>query len=95
MNTDHRPLSRRHATQGAGSSAWTHALIWVLLAVAALLLVGFIAVVDGITQRGELRRVQQRGPGFLLVTDALRTPSVDGPRLPSRTGERLGGRQAR
>jgi hypothetical protein len=92
MNTDHRLLSHRHGTQGAGNSAWTHALIWVLLAVAALLLVGFTAVVDDITQRGELRRAQQRTSGSLLVPDELSSPSVDVVRLLSMTGEKLAGR---
>jgi hypothetical protein len=87
MNTQHRLLSRRHATQSAGKSGWTHALIWVLLALAALLLVGFIAVVDGIGQGAELWRLEQRTLHSLSVTDTLR--------LLSSTGERLGASRTR
>jgi hypothetical protein len=36
-------------------AGWADALIWVLLAVAALLLAGFTAVVSDITERGSRR----------------------------------------
>ncbi|MBT9462748.1 hypothetical protein [Hydrogenophaga sp.] len=46
-----------------------HALIWLLVACAALVLMGFIAVLNDSTQRGEQRRVQQRATGSLLLAD--------------------------
>ena len=92
MNTDHPLSPRPQSSHAAASSIWAHALIWVLLAVAGLLLVGFTAVVDDITQRGELRRVEQRASGSLLVPAELRTPGVDVVRLLSMTGEKLTGR---
>lgn len=46
-----------------------HALIWLLVACAALVLMGFIAVLNDSTQRGEQRRVQQRTTGSLLLAD--------------------------
>ena len=48
-----------------------HVLIAVLLAVAAMLLVSFMAVLDDMNQRGEMRRLQQRTTGSLLLTDEL------------------------
>ena len=74
------------------SSAWTHALIWALLAVAGLLLVGFTALVDDITERGELRRLQQRSSGTLLLPDELKARGVDVMRLVAMTSDKLAGR---
>lgn len=92
MNTDHRLSPDSRPKQTADSSVWTHALIWVLLAVAALLLVGFTAVVNDITERGELRRVQQRASGSFLPLDELQAQGVNVARLLSITGEKLAGR---
>jgi len=92
MNTDQRLLPPRRPTHGGESSVWTHALIWVLLVVAALLLVGFTAVVSDITERGELRRAQQRASGSFLPLDELKKQGVDVARLLSMTGEKLAGR---
>lgn len=93
MNTDHSLLPHSRPKPGAESSIWTHALIWVLLAVAALLLVGFTAVVNDITERGELRRAQQRASGSLLPSPSdLQAHGLDLSRLLSMTGEKLAGR---
>jgi len=66
--------------------------VWVLLVVAGLLLVGFTAVVDDITQRGELRRVQQREAGSLTLPSELQSGAIDARRLLSLTGDKLAGR---
>lgn len=92
MNTDSRLSTDSHPQQVPDGNVWTHALIWVLLAVAALLLVGFTAVVNDITERGELRRVQQRASGTFLPLDELQAQGVDVARLLSITGEKLAGR---
>jgi hypothetical protein len=92
MNTNQHLLPPRRPIQTAEGSVWTHALIWVLLVVAALLLVGFTAVVKDATERGELRRVQQRASGSFMPLDGLPTRSVDAARLMSMTGEKLSGR---
>jgi hypothetical protein len=78
--------------KNTGTSAWAHALIWVLLAVAGLLLVGFTAVVNDITERGELRRLHQRSSGSLLLPEEPKAGAVDAARLLSMTSERLMGR---
>jgi hypothetical protein len=93
MNNNNSLLPHSGPEQNADRSIWTHALIWVLLAVAALLLVGFTAVVNDITERGELRRAQQRASGSLLPSpNALQTHGVDVARLLTITGEKLAGR---
>ncbi len=92
MNTDNRLLPDSRRKRAADRSVWTHALIWVLLAIAALLLGGFTAVVNDITERGELRRVQQRAAGSFLSLDALQAQGVDVARLLSIAGEKLAGR---
>lgn len=72
-----RLLSRRTPIHASVSSTWTHALIWLLITVAALLLVGFTAVAEEITQRGELRRTQQGVSGSLMLPDELITIDVN------------------
>lgn len=92
MNSPHRPPPRRHSTHASGAGAWAHALVWVLLVVAGLLLVGFTAVVHDITQRGELRRVQQRESGSPMQPDEPSSPGIDAMRLLSMAGDKLAGR---
>ena len=92
MNTHNPLLSDRDGAPTDKTDQWSHVLIWVLLAVAALLLVGFTVLVDDITQRGELRRVQQRESGSWVLQDNLPIPDVDVLRLLSITGEKLAGR---
>ena len=67
MNAPQRLLSYRTFLLGNWTDAWSQALMWVLLAVAGLLLVGFVSVVEDITQRGEARRAQEH----LSTTSAL------------------------
>ncbi len=92
MNTDHRLRSRRDPTLAAGKNIWAHVLIWVLVTVAAVLLVGFTALMDDITQRGELRRLQQRVSGSLMLPDEPHTFGVDVVRLLTMTGDKFAGR---
>ncbi len=92
MNTPSNPAAQRNPTHVSWTGTWAHALTWVLLAVAGLLLVGFTAVVDDITQRGEQRRVQQRASGSLLLPDELQARGVDVLGLVALTGEKLVGR---
>ena len=92
MNTNQPFLPPRRPTQTAEGSVWSHALIWVLLVVAALLLVGFTAVVKDITEQGELRRAQQRATGSFVPLDELQTQGVDMARLLHMTGQKLVGR---
>jgi hypothetical protein len=82
------PRNARH-TDTPWFAGWAHALIWVLLAVAALLLVGFTAVVSDITERGELRRLHQRSSGLLLQPDELAARGMDVARLVALTSEKL------
>lgn len=89
MSTQKRLMSRRTLTQAAWSSTWTHALIWLLLTTAALLLAGFTAVADDITQRGEQRRLHQSVSGSFLLPDEQRTPGEAVMRLLSVTGEKV------
>lgn len=53
-----------------------HLLIAVLLAVAALLLMTFMSLLDDMNERGEQRRLQQRTTGSLLLIDELGVPGV-------------------
>lgn len=46
-----------------------HALIWVMLAAACVLLAGFVSVLEDMSQRGEQRRLQQRTTGSVLLVD--------------------------
>ncbi len=69
--------------------ARTHVLIWVLVTLAALLLVGFTAVVNDITERGESRRVQQRASGAFTLPEDLQPGGVDVVRLLSIAGVTL------
>lgn len=92
MNTQPHPLPLSRPTPDAGRHIWAHTLIWVLLAVAALLLVGFTALVDDITERGELRRTQQRLSGSFQSASEPQTQSVDMANLLSIAGKKLAGR---
>ncbi len=58
----------RHAIRPAiQSNPWLHALVWLALAVAGLLLTGFVAVVNSAIERGELRRENQSLSGSRLL----------------------------
>ena len=73
------------------SSAWGQALLWALLTVTALLLVGFTAVVQDITQRGELPRLQQQVSSALTLPEELQALGVEGWRMLSIPDEKLAG----
>lgn len=51
------------------SNPGLHALMWLALAVAGLLLAGFVAVVNSSIERGELRRENQSLSGSRLLPD--------------------------
>lgn len=63
-------------------SSWvgflTHALIWMTLVGAGLLLAWFVAVLHDSVERGEQRRAQQRAmaPPFLSLTSESKTGEV-------------------
>ncbi len=61
--------------------ALPHVLIAMMLAVAALLLAGFMSLLDDMNERGEQRRLQQRTTGSLLLADELRMSSVSDVRV--------------
>ena len=48
---------------------WLHAGLWLMLAVAGLLMAAFIAVINANVERGELRRENQRVSGSRLLPD--------------------------
>ena len=90
MTTHNRFFSRDDATTPTEKiTPRTHVLIWVLVTLAALLLVGFTAVVNDITERGESRRVQQRASGAFTLPEDLQPGSVDVVRLLSMASGKL------
>ena len=91
MKTHSHLPSRRTPHHLLWSSAWGHALLWALLTVTALLLVGFTAVVQDITQRGELPRLQQQMSSALTLPEELQALGVEGWRMLSIPGEKLAG----
>lgn len=82
-------FSRNDATSTEKMSPRTHVLIWVLVTLAALLLFGFTAVVDNITERGEMRRDQQRATGAFTLPDDLQPGGVDVVRVLSLASGKL------
>ena len=66
-------MNRNASMSGRRDDSWfgffSHALIWLLLAAAGLVLAWFVAVLEDVTQRGEQRRVQQRATGKLVLTN--------------------------
>ncbi|WP_137919023.1 hypothetical protein [Hydrogenophaga sp. 2FB] len=64
-----------------------HVLIAVMLAVAALLLVTFMSLLDDMNERGEQRRLQQRTTGSLLLLDELGVPGVSDGRALSASAD--------
>ena len=63
-------------------SAWpgfiSHALIWLVLVAACVLLAWFVAVLHGVTERGEQRRMQQLSLGTLLLPDEVKARGETG-----------------
>jgi len=92
MSIHKSPMPSRESDQLSSAEAWKHVIIWILLVVAALLLVGFTAVVDDMTQRGDLRRVHQSASGSLPLPDDLSHPGIDLLGILSLTGHKLVGR---
>ncbi|QCB48349.1 hypothetical protein [Hydrogenophaga sp. PAMC20947] len=58
------------------TSPWLHALIWLMLAVAGLLLTAFVVVVNTATDRGELRRQHQNLSGSSLLPDEVNREGI-------------------
>jgi hypothetical protein len=85
-------LTRSTPSHPSWTSTWGHALIWMLVTLAALLLVALTAVVDDITPHGALLGVQQGESGSLLRPEDLQKRSADATRQLFMTGERLAGR---
>jgi hypothetical protein len=67
------PMTRHASMSGRRDDSWfsffSHALIWLLLAAAGLMLAWFVAVLEDVMQRGEQRRVHQRATGKLVLTN--------------------------
>jgi hypothetical protein len=89
MNAPQLLLSYRNLLAEHWTSTWTQVVMWALLAVAGLLLVGFVSVVEDITQRGETLRAQQRvsSTSVLAGDSQIRSKKVE--RLLSASGELL------
>lgn len=58
------------------SNPWQGAIIALMLGVAGLLLTGFVVVVNGSIERGELRRQHQGLSGSSLLPDEARSEGV-------------------
>lgn len=92
MNTQKSPSPSRDFDDLSSAQAWRHVVIWILLVVAALLLLGFTAVVDEMTQRGELRRANQNALGYLMLPEELASRVSDVLGLASIASDKLVGR---
>jgi hypothetical protein len=83
-------MASRH--DDAWFSFFSHALVWLLLAAAGLVLAWFVAVLEDVTQRGEERRMTPRPTGTLVLSkeqqwrDSLSMP------LAAASSEALAGR---
>lgn len=55
---------------------WLPAVVGLMLALAGMLLTGFVAVVNGSIERGELRRENQSLSGSRLLPDEVRSEGV-------------------
>jgi hypothetical protein len=66
------PMNRHASMTSSRDDSWfsffSHALIWLLLAAAGLLLAWFVAVLEDVTQRGEERRMKPRPAGALVFS---------------------------
>ena len=89
MTTHNHFFSRDDARVAEQTTTRAHVLIWVLVTVAAMLLVGFTAVVDYITERGEMKRVQQRSSGAFSLAEDLQPNGVDVVQLLSMAGGKI------
>jgi hypothetical protein len=88
VNTPQLLLSYRNLLAEHWTSTWTQVLMWALLAVAGILLVGFVSVVEDATQRGETLRARPVSDTSVLVGDSQhRSKKVE--RFLSTSGELL------
>ncbi len=92
MNNHKSPLPRRHSDQLSRADAWRHVTIWILLGVAALFLVVFTAVVDSMTQRGELRGAHQNVSNSLNLHEELSAKGIEAMGLLFLSSNKLVGR---
>lgn len=60
------------ARRSTWMNALSHVLLWLLLAVAGLLLVGMMAVLEDIAQKGDMRHLHQRSSGTLMLPDEFK-----------------------
>lgn len=74
MNRTNTYLASR--TDDSWQSYFSNMWIWVSAAVAGLLLMWFVSVLNDITERGEQRRMQQRTSGTFLLPDELQARGV-------------------
>ncbi len=58
------------------SNPWLNAAMWLMLAVAGVLLTGFVAVLNGAIERGDLRRANQIMSGSRLLPDEVHREGV-------------------
>jgi hypothetical protein len=74
MNPTNTYLGSRRddSWQSCLSNIW----IWLSAAAAGVLLMGFVSVLNDITERGEQRRLQQRTSGMLLLPDEIRARTL-------------------
>jgi hypothetical protein len=78
MNAPQLLLSYRNLLAEHWTSTWTQVLMWSLLAVAGLLLLGFVSVVEDITSRGETLRAQRMTGTSVLAGDSkIRSKKVE------------------
>ena len=61
------PNPARSLPQIPEVSPWLHAWLWLMLAVAGVMLAAFIAVINAAIERGGLRRDNQRVSGSRLL----------------------------
>ena len=81
MSTPQSPTARRTSDQLSPADAWRHVSIWMLLATATVLLVGFTALVDDSPQQGELRHAHKTAAGYLELSEELPRVGFDVMRL--------------
>lgn len=67
-----------------------HVLIAVMLSIAAMLLSSFLSLLEDMNERGEMRRMQQRTTGSLLLRDEIAVPSLADARVLTAAGDTNG-----
>lgn len=92
MITQKRPLRQRYSDDLSSTDAWRHVVIWILLAIASLLMVGFTILLGDMPQRGDLRRDHQNASGLLKLSEEMPGLGIDVTALLSLTSDKLMGR---